>query len=231
MAKKHGTCRICGEVRPLTRDHIPQAGLYPKTIRALVPNLNTVLACEDCNNASSTVDEILKVFVGLVGDAHWRRELTDSVDSTLRKNLRLTRLLDEHSRFEEIRTKTGGSVPARVIKLPGEQTENLMLALERIVKGLYFQHFGSVLVQTHEVSVFYPQVIDRELRKELDDALMQGDWRSINGNTFHYCFVHINHGDTVCVINIYENIEFCYCIRPKDWRSTVKTGPVAAPSP
>ena len=136
MAKKQGTCQICGEVRPHTRDHVPQAGLYPKTIRPWVPNLNTVLACEDCNNASNTVDEILKVFVGLVGDAPWSRELADSVDATLRKNLRLTRLLDENSRIEDIRTKTGGSVPARVIKLPSEQTEKLMLALERIVKGL-----------------------------------------------------------------------------------------------
>jgi hypothetical protein len=147
--------------------------------------------------------------------------LREGVDATLRKNQRLARELDANSRTENVRTASD-AVEARVYKLPSDQTERLMLALERIVKGLYFQRFGEVLVEKHEVSVFYPEVIDPDLYKELDDALMQGDWRSINGNTFHYCFVYINGGDTVCEINIHENIEFCYCIRLKDWRSAFR---------
>ena len=213
-----GQCHLCGELKPLTRDHVPQLALYPKRIRPAVPNLNTVLACSDCNNAASIVDEVLKVFVGLVGDAPWPKEMRDGVDSTLRKNRRLARLLEENSHLEAIPTRTGTTVQAKIYKLPKEHTEHLLAALQRVVKGLFYQHFGKVLVDDHELSVFYPQVIHPELYKELEDALMQGDWRSINRHTLHYCFVHINHGDTVCVINLYENIEFCFCIRPKGWR-------------
>jgi hypothetical protein len=140
------------------------------------------------------------------------------VDATLRKNQTLTRALEKNSRTEDIRTRAGEAAKAIVYKLPADQVTKLLRALERIVKGLYFQHFNEVLIENHEVSVFYPQVIDRDLYKELEDALMEGDWQSINGNTCHYCFVRINSGDTVCVLNIYENIEFCYCIRPKGWR-------------
>lgn len=232
MSKREGKCQLCGEIKLLTRDHIPQLSLYPKTIRASVPNLNTVSACADCNNAANVVDEVLKVFVGLVADAPWPDQLRDGVDATLRKNQRLARLLDENSRYELIPTKVGTNVQAKIVKLPKKQTDHLLSALERIVKALFFQHFDKVLVEEHEVSVFYPEVIHPDLHKELEDALMQGDWRSLNRNTLHYCFVHINHGDIVCVINLYENIEFCFCIRHKGWRhetlTPTKTGNVNA---
>ena len=149
MARKVGKCQICGEVKPLTRDHIPQLALYPKTVRPAVPNLNTILACSECNNAANIVDEVLKVFVGLVADAPWPKEMRDGVNSTLRKNRRLGRLLDENSRIEAVRTETGTSVQAKVVKLPKEQTDHLLSALQRIVKALFFQHFGKVLVEDH----------------------------------------------------------------------------------
>lgn len=218
MARRKGKCQLCGEVKSLTRDHIPQLALYPKTVRSAVPNLNTVLACSDCNNAANVVDEVLKVFVGLVADAPWPNEMRASVNSTLRKNRRLARLLEENARLEAIPTRTAKRVQAKVVKLPKEQTEYLLSALQRIVKALFFQRFGKVLVEDHELSVFYPQVIHPDLYKELEDALMQGDWHSINQETLHFCFVHVNRGDTVCVINLYENIEFCFCIRHKGWR-------------
>jgi 5-methylcytosine-specific restriction endonuclease McrA len=53
-------CQICGEVKPLTRDHIPQQALYPKAVRSSVPNLNIVMACFECNNAGKVVDELMK---------------------------------------------------------------------------------------------------------------------------------------------------------------------------
>ena len=100
MAAKEGKCQICGEVKALTRDHIPQLSLYPKSIRPDVPKLNTVLACADCNNSACVVDEILKVFVGLVADAPWRSEMNDSIDSTLSNNRGLARLLEKNTRLE-----------------------------------------------------------------------------------------------------------------------------------
>tara|TARA_R110002073_G_scaffold336545_1_gene535017 strand:- start:137 stop:805 length:669 start_codon:yes stop_codon:yes gene_type:complete len=219
MAAREGKCQICGELKTLTRDHLPQQALYPKTIRHFVKNFNVVQACVECNNSAKVVDELLKVFVGLVGDAPWKEELNKSVDSTINKNARIARMIEDNSRVEDLKAKDGATVKGRVLKWPKGKTDDLIQAFERIVKGLYFQRFGEVLVETHELSVFYPNVIHPDLYKELDDALMAGDWQSINQGTVNYCFVHINHGDTVCVINLYENIEFCFCIRPKNWRN------------
>jgi hypothetical protein len=63
--------------------------------------------------------------------------LREGVDATLRKNQRLARELDANSRTENVRTASD-AVEARVYKLPSDQTERLMLALERIVKGSTF---------------------------------------------------------------------------------------------
>ena len=218
MAAKEGKCHICGEIKVLTRDHIPQLSLYPKSVRSNVPNFNIVLACANCNNSASIVDEVLKVFVGLVAHAPWRSEMRDSVDSTISNHRRLARLLEENTRFEELPTKSGASVPAKIIKIPKEMRDKLYLALDRIIKATYFQTFGEVLVENHELSIFHPDGIHPSLHQELEDTLMNGDWRSLNQGTFHYCFASMKSGDTVCVINFYGNIEFCYCIKRNGWR-------------
>jgi hypothetical protein len=218
---KDGKCQLCGEVGPLTRDHIPQLGLYPKVVRSAVPNMNTMSACGACNNAAKIVDEVLKVFVGFVADAPWYAELMKSAEATLQKNQRLARALNTNVRIEQTQDRNGNPIDARVIKLPKEETDQLIQALERIARALFFQEFGKVLTEEHEISVFYPQVIHRDLYRELEDALMAGEWKHLNAGTMHYCFVSINNGDICCVVNIYKNIEFCFCIRPKDWRDNL----------
>lgn len=166
MAAKEGKCQICGEVRPLTREHLPQQALYPKSIRHLAGNLNTVAACAECNNSSNVVDELLKVCIGQIADAPWSKELRESVDSTLSKNQRLLRLVNENTRIENFIAANGNTVRAGVFKLPTELNESLMGAIERIVKALFYQHCGKVLIEHYEISVFHPDVIHPELSKK-----------------------------------------------------------------
>lgn len=218
MAETVSKCQICGQVKPLTREHLPQRGLYPKSVRPLIENLNTVAACADCNNSSSVVDELLKVCFGLIADAPWVQELRDSVDSTLSKNQRLARLLEDNSRVEAYETKGGTSVEVRVLKLPRDVTEPLVGAVERIIKALFYRHFGKVLVEHYEVSVFHPGGIHPELSKRMYGALDQAQRYSLNNNTVHYCFAVMNATDIVWVINIYGNIEFFFVLKELGWR-------------
>lgn len=218
MAATEGKCQICGLVKPLTREHLPQRGLYPKSVRPFIENLNTVAACADCNNSSNVVDELLKVVFGLVADAPWAQELRDSVDSTLSKNQRLARLLEHNSRVESYEAEDGKPVEARVLKLPKNLTEPLVGAVERIVKALFYQHFGKVLVEHYEVSVFHPEGIHPDLSKRMYGALDQAQVHSINNNTVRYCFAVVHAVDIVWVINIYGNIEFFFVLKELGWR-------------
>lgn len=215
MRNRKGLCQICGETRELTTDHIPQKSLYPKSIRSsLRDQMNTVQACSPCNNAQNEVDEFLKVVVGMIADAPWKNDVTASVKSTLDKNGRLLKVIAENTRRDEIDTERG-KWPADVFKIPADYAEQLLASVERIVKGLFYQEFGQVLVIKYNVSHFHPSVVHPDLRAEIEEALMEGDWQSLNDNTFHYCFVHVNRGDIVCVVNLFENLEFCFCIIDK----------------
>lgn len=188
MGNRRGLCQICGENRELTTDHIPQKSLYPKSIRSsLRDQMSTVQACSPCNNAQNEVDEFLKVVVGMIA---------------------------ENTRRDEVDTERG-KWPADIFKIPTDYAEQLLAAVERIVKGLFYREFGQVLFVTFEVSHFHPSVVHPDLRAEIEEALMEGDWKSLNDNTFHYCFVHVNRGDIVCVVNLFENLEFCFCIIKK----------------
>jgi hypothetical protein len=158
------------------------------------------------------------VVFGLVAHASWAQELRQSVDATLSKNQRLARMIEQNSRVESFTGQDGEAVEARVFKLPKDLTEPLLGALERIVKALFYQHFGKVLVEHYEVSVFDPQVIHPELSKRVYAALDQTEVHSINNGTVRYCFAGVNTGDIVCALNIYGNIEFFFVLKELGWR-------------
>lgn len=178
-------------------------------------------ACAECNNSSSVVDELLKVTIGLVADAPWAKELHESVESTLSSNQRLSRLVDTNTRFESYRTESGDVAQTGVFKLPKEMTEPLIGAIERMVKALFYQHFGKVLVEHYEISLFHRDGIHPELSKRMYESLGRAEIHSINNNTVRYCFAGVNTSDIVFVVNIYGNIEFFFVLKEIGWREDV----------
>lgn len=218
MKQRISKCQLCGEVRPLTKEHLPQRALYPKSIRHLVGNLNTVAACAQCNNASNVIDELLKVVFGDVAGAAWSDELRASVSATLGKNERLSRLLEENSRIETYQTATGEVREAKVLRLPKELTEPVLGAVERMAKAFYYQTYGRVLVEHYEISSFHPDGLHPGLLREIDEGMRRAEIRAVNGNTVRYSFINANHGDIVCVVNIYGNLQFYFVLKELGWR-------------
>jgi hypothetical protein len=126
-----------------TFDHLPPACLFPKPR----PNdLVTVPACFNCNNAASKDDEAFRVFLSLqIGmetptiHSLWK----DGALRTLQHNARLKQRVVDQSWQVDLRTPAGIFLgKRRVIRVP-VHTHNAVI--DRIVRGLYFHHFGEVL--------------------------------------------------------------------------------------
>jgi hypothetical protein len=214
MGRRTGKCSICGNLRELSADHLPQKSLYPKEIRRTLKNMHVVMACSECNNSSSEIDELFKVIFGQVGDAPWRSEMLNSVDATLASNKRLDRLLTENTRVGIVEGRE-----IRTFKLPRVMNEILIAPAERIVKGLFFREFGQILVEHYEMSLFHPDALHPNIEAQLNKVHAEAKWKSVNAGTARYFFAATNPRDVVCVLRLFNNIELHFVLQKLDWRA------------
>lgn len=136
-------CVICSAQVATTVDHVPPKAIFP---RPRPSNLITVPACAACNNEASTLDEAFKLYLGLHVGA-FEDAATDEFFAqalrTFQHNRRLQREL------------LGRAAPIPFIDDEGKRVgEGLAVlwnsdahdkTIERIVRGLYFHHFGESL--------------------------------------------------------------------------------------
>ena len=212
------TCQICGLNKELTREHLPQRSFYPKKIRSQIESFNTVLACSACNNDSNVSDELAKVVFGLVASVDWKYELRQSIDSTLSKNQRLGRLLEENTRTEKIRLENGDVEHARAFKLPQYMNEELFSSVKRMVKAFYFMQFGRVLVNDYELSEFHPDAVHPSLAEKIRSGVESAVIHGVNGDTVLYTFFNPQGSDWVCVVNLFKSVQLYFVMKKLGWR-------------
>lgn len=150
-------CVYCGAPDGTTTDHVPPKGIFVKPR----PHLITVPACEKCNGGASAIDEQFKVFLSLkVGGGHeaaihfWKEGGLKSI----RANQRLIR---------EIRNG-----PRVVVNEGGKLRETLSYrwpaachnqTIERITRGLYWNHFAQALRPDAKVDTYFFTSLDDEM--------------------------------------------------------------------
>ena len=212
MAKKsNGICQLCGTHGLLTDDHIPQKSLYPKQIRGQIPNFNTVKACAKCNNGACQEDELLKVLVGNLASSWWDGKLWNSTNSTLDKNRRLDKEIALNTRTEQVDTPDGvREVP--VLTLEGNIRQQFLLAMERIVKGLFFQEFREVLTLTRIISLYHPDAIHPNKLQYIRSHFNPSNWKEVNGGTCKYVFTELANGEIVLYLILFNSIKLHYAI-------------------
>ena len=216
MAKSYeGICQLCGSWGILTDDHLPQKGLYPKKYRSYISKFNTVKACSCCNNGACEEDELLKVIIGNLAQSYWGGELWQSTISTLEKNKRLDRELEDNSRHEDVVNHDGEIETVKVLKLDDGLKGKFLLAMERIAKGLYYQEFDEVLVNTRNISVFHPDILHPEKLKYIRDSFDSRRWKSVNNDTCNYIFTELENGDVLLYLELYNSINLHYVIQRK----------------
>ncbi len=185
------TCAICGGPEGTTRDHIPPKSIFP---RPLPEDLITVPACVECNNGASAHDEMVKVLLSFgISEPN---EVTERTLRTFDNNNRLLRDLQEECRELGLVDPDGNIAMVDVVQWNSEAHDKV---IERIVRGLYFNHSGHPVPSDQEVKVQFlreipPQVINNEM---LLDA-------SVGDNQFKYKYIiDPNTGRSTWVFDFY----------------------------
>jgi hypothetical protein len=174
-------CAICGIEKATTMDHIPPKGIFAKP---RPQNLITVPACKKCNNAASKDDEDFRAHLSLhVGkntpetQALWNKGTLNS----LKHNRRLLNNITSKMKKVSIRTKEGIIYDEKYAILWSDTHDK---TIERMIRGLYYHHFGEILGNRVIVKVQW-----RRSLTEKDIAITKGYKQyNIGGNSLIYRF-------------------------------------------
>jgi hypothetical protein len=135
-------CAYCGTEAPTTRDHIPPKGIFPDPRPA---DLITVASCARCNHGASADDDRFRAYLSLhVGtDTVTTQRLWERAIRGIRRNRQL------HSRLLQEMEPTWLTTPSGVIQGRGVlgrwDSDAHDKTVERMIRGLYFRHYGEVL--------------------------------------------------------------------------------------
>ncbi len=169
----------------VTDDHLPPRNIFPKPQPNDV-NLITVPACSKCNGGSSRDDEEFKLYISLksgMEKSHCRK-LHDSTKKTIQHNSRLKNQLLENS--------TNLYLPNPETKLHEEvvvtqfEPKPILRVAERIIRGLYFKHFGQPLVSQAKCHIWLNDMITPDNKADLlgfiEDMKISGTLVSVGTN-------------------------------------------------
>jgi hypothetical protein len=196
-------CAICGVREATTRDHVPPKAVFH---RPLPTDLITVPACNRCNNEGSKYDEKLRVFVSLWAGIDTPRTYSFWKNQALRtlvKNRKLNDQLVEKTWKVDLRSPSGIYVgDAYAVGVPAR---SLDAAIERIVRGLYFHHFGEAIGSRGAVRVQPLRTLPPGFAEQISNwpAAWVGD------KTFYYRFARTRGAplESLWILLFYER--FC----------------------
>lgn len=198
---KSSICVICG-IRPATTaEHVPPRGFF----KGLSGQFRTVPACNICNNGNSEDDEALRFYISAQigkqtdGAKHlWKQGAYKSI-------LRSAKLRSEFlSTLQEVTVNgANGKASSRMAFLV--QIDLYQRVFERVTRGLYFWHTGTILPASTFVKIYL-----HSKSPNLDDPeLMAFEAYSIAGDAFEYKF-GIDPEDI-------RNSIWLFCIHKSQW--------------
>ena len=171
-----GVCTYCGEMKPLTDDHVPPRLLFPQPYPI---NMWTVPACYDCNQSFQKDDEYFRVWLTIANRNKGRASREKLLGKVIRglhrpQSQRLLLSLYNQSRLIDVGSSGGIHLMGQpAIDLEGSRISR---AVERIVKGLFFRVIGYRLPDEQEIRVTPPALLwgipidsrDRAYRADVD---------------------------------------------------------------
>lgn len=175
-------CAICGIGKADTSDHIPPKCIFPKPRPS---DLVTVPSCFSCNNSSSKEDEEFRVFlsmqIGMETQATHDLWRSGALRSILYNERLKVHIINNHQEVEVV-SPNGDSMGKRIaVKIPARAHDAV---LGRIVRGLYFHHFGEILGERVSVLVHVLSSIPRE-EEVLINRMNRG---TIGGGALKYIY-------------------------------------------
>lgn len=151
-ARPSKTCVICGLRPATTDDHVPPKGIFPKP-RPSDLDLITVRTCLSCNNNTSVLDEVFKVFIGIVGGhgPEGEKMYKEYTSRTLQHNRRLKSEIASTIHDEWVETPEGVSLGKRpAVEINSHAHDQI---IEKIIRGLHFHHTGEIIADHADINV------------------------------------------------------------------------------
>lgn len=168
-----------------TDDHVPPRSLFP---RPRPSNLVKVPACRECNKGFSDDDDMFALFVCLQAGMEGPRQIAlhKKVKRAVQKNQRFQRLLRNASPEIPV-LREDGSIGESVRLIPWDSVF-VKTALERIVIGLVFHHYGVRVRESGFVDVYLPHrhIMQTQL---VSDVLRHCQWARI-GHDYEFVYRH-----------------------------------------
>jgi hypothetical protein len=152
--RKIRECVYCGEVKEVTKDHVIPKCLFTKPYP---PNLISVFACEQCNNAKSLNDDYLRDF--LVCDNYVSQNpIAQQVfhqkllSSQRQGSSVIAREVIKKARLEPLYTK-GGIYIGDYYSTPVDE-KRILKIFEIVVRGLYYDAYKNAFLMVMFLKYF-----------------------------------------------------------------------------
>lgn len=218
--KRVGTCAYCGQVLPLTRDHVPPRSLFPDPKPS---DLITVPCCEPCRIGWSADDEYFRLNV-ISACAGLKDNDVENVNDKLLRSLRkpnkarFALSVRESLRQLEIYSPGGiylGAAGALVV-----DKARIDRVAQRIIRGLFFIEKGYPVPIGYEVTNSTRQQGISQILDSLGD-IGYAEHRTIGETMFAYTYAATDEDpNTIVWLSMfYERLPFVgFTILPKHLR-------------
>jgi hypothetical protein len=190
--ERKGICAFCGSLTIVTNDHVPPSNIFPGP----QPNdveLVTVPGCKKCNHGSTVDDEQFKVYITLKSgvDGAAPLKLHQSTKRTVRRNRKIRKQIVENS--TPLYLPSGDSSTFEIQNIYKFDPGPIRRVARKIIKGLYFKHFGECIDGKAEVSVYLSDDIKHHQITIIEDLARDtgrlGEHHTVGQNReFHYAF-------------------------------------------
>lgn len=211
------SCIYCGQ-EANTRDHVPPKCLFPKPR----PPMITVPACLACNKSYEKDDVLLAIATW--GEAYIEhpqamRVWQESLGPLLRRSPRFSAMLASNIMPGTSRTPTGLYLPHRMeIQV---SKSRISRAVERIVKGLLWNHYKRIADAETEFDVHRNPPVDSELA-EIINTFTDSSW--IGGDTFCYRHALANdaHDSSIWAMRFYAYSQYIVIVKGKSFKEATQ---------
>lgn len=222
-------CAYCGAHGPVTRDHIPPAGIFadPKP-----SNLITVPSCSACHEPWSTEDEYFRIRMCLNDQSRGHPDVNGNLQSVFHALNRPEASGMKHGLLADWRnvavTTKGGIYLGRRTGFEVSM-HRICRVIERIVRGLYFRETGQCLPKDNSVSVISNENLSEqdsetiaEMKTNIIEPLAAIAPHVIGQNTFsHRSWFSQVAGTSAWGLVFFGKVQFVALTGPNDLRDTV----------
>lgn len=172
------SCIYCGSKTNITSDHIPPKCLFRER-KGL--HLITVPACNKCNQSYKKDDEYFRIYVSAdisrneQGKKLWHEKV---IGSTFIRSFKLRKTIASNI-SEDIKKFNGEVFKRKILNMDASRINNVLI---RIVKGLYWHHYGKSLPSNTLFEVYQNPPINNEIKT----VLLRTKFCTIGNEEFKY---------------------------------------------